>query len=370
MAATVNSVRDNAAFGLSFTAGDWHPYNKRLSTQIKAQNPFPVRRKNNRVVTACLPARKFTHPNNYIKIVGYQTNEFNWTYISELSILKDMDIDQIKTFLSVAAYGSFQEAAKRLYVTQSTVSTRVQRLEAYLRTPLFVRNRSGALLTPQGRLFLRHAKTLLITLEQARYDIGLPDRYQGSLRVAARIALWEELLPKWIGQFRRQFPAYSIRCDIGFEEDLMRRLIEGSLDIGLMYTPQHNPGLQIEHLFDETLVLFTTDPQKSWPDENYIYVDWGTNFYAQHHKSYPDLERPGQVVNIGWLGIQLILTNGGSCFLPERMAAPFIEAKRLFRVPNSLQFKLPAYLVFSQDGNADILSLALDSFRSFVKTNN
>ena len=51
-------------------------------------------------------------------------------------------------------------------------------------------------------------------------------------------------------------------------------------------------------------------------------VDWGPGFYAQHAQSYPDLERPPQVVNIGWLGGQLILCNGGSCFLPERMAAP------------------------------------------------
>jgi len=45
--------------------------------------------------------------------------------------------------------------------------------------------------------------------------------------------------------------------------------------VGMMYTPQHNPGLLIEHLFDETLALLTTDPDKPWPNEDYIYVDWG-----------------------------------------------------------------------------------------------
>ncbi len=278
-----------------------------------------------------------------------------------------MDIDQIRTFLSVAANGSFQEAANRLYVTQSTVSTRIQRLESYLRSSLFVRNRSGAHLTPQGQVFLRYAKALLLTLEQARHDIGLPDRYKGSIRIGARIALWEELLPGWIDLTRRNFPDISIRCDIGFEEDLMRRLVESSLDIGLMYTPQHNPGLQIEHLFDETLVLLTTDPNKPWPNEDYVYVDWGPYFYAQHSDSYPNLESPAQTVNIGWLGIQLIINNGGSCFLPIRMAAPFIRAHQLYIIPDSLQFKLPVYMVFTSANESVFIPQAIDSLRQYIK---
>ena len=94
----------------------------------------------------------------------------------------------------------------------------------------------------------------------------------------------------------------AIRSEIGFEEDLMRRLVETTLDIGLMYTPSHAPGLVVEHLFDETLVLVSSDPDIRWPDENYIYVDWGPGFYAKHRDNYPDPERPPQVANIGSLG--------------------------------------------------------------------
>ncbi len=278
-----------------------------------------------------------------------------------------MDIDQIRTFLGVVANGSFLEAANRLHVTQSTVSTRIQRLEAYLGVTLFVRNRSGAALTPSGHRFLRHAKSLLLTLEQARHDIGLPSRYRASITVGARIALWEGgLLPQWVGTMWELAPDISIRSEIGFEEDLMRGLIEGRMDVGLMYTPQHNPGLQIEHFFDETLALLTTDPDKPWPNEDYIYVDWGAAFYAQHNISYPDLERPPQVVNIGWLGVQLIISNGGSCFLPMRIAEPLIQAKKLFHVPDSPQFKLPAYMVFPRDSDSIVLHQVLDSLRSLA----
>jgi len=166
-----------------------------------------------------------------------------------------MDIDQVRTFLAVAANGSFLEAAKRLHVTQSTVSARIHNLETFFGATLFVRNRAGASLTPSGRRFLRHAKALVLTLEQARHDVGLPSRFSASIAMGARIALWEELLPRWVGRMRAHQPDVSIRSEIGFEEDLMRRVIEGTLDLALMYTPQHSPGLQVEHLFDETLVL-------------------------------------------------------------------------------------------------------------------
>lgn len=275
-----------------------------------------------------------------------------------------MDIDQVRTFLAVASNGSFIEAASRLYVTQSTVSARIQNLENYLRTRLFVRNRSGATLTPAGKRFLRHAKTLLLTMEQARHDVGLPGRYRATLTVGARIALWDAaFLPRWAGRMREHMPDVALRSEIGFEEDLMRRLIEGTLDIGLMYTPQHSHGLQVEHLFDETLVLVATDPDKPWPDRNYVYVDWGPGFYAEHSNSFPQLERPALLANIGWLAVQLVLENGGSCFLPKRMADQFIATGKLGLVPDSPEFRLPAYVIYPSNSDNSELQQSLEILR-------
>ena len=277
-----------------------------------------------------------------------------------------MDIDQARTFLAISAHGSFLEAARRLHVTQSTVSARIQNLETELGARLFVRNRAGASLTPAGHRFVQHAKTLVLTVEQARHDVGLPSRYRSSIRIGGRIALWEDFLPSWVGWMRRTTPDVSIRSEIGFEEDLMRRLIEGTLDIGLMYTPSHAPGLIVEHLFDETLVMVSSNPDTRWPNEDYIYVEWGPGFYAKHRESYPDLERPPQVVNIGWLGIQLILANGGSCFLPIRMARSLIQEGRLYLVEEGPEFTHPAYMVFPREADSEVLPQALEGLRELA----
>jgi len=225
-----------------------------------------------------------------------------------------MDIAQAKTFLAIAASGSFLEAARQLHLTQSTVSARIKRLEEELDAHLFVRNRSGASLTQDGKRFLEYAKRLVLTAEQAKHDVGLPSRYSATLRIGGRIALWEGFLPQWVGNMRNAVPDIAIRSEIGFEDDLMRHLIEGALDIGLMYSPSHSAGLNVEHLFDETLIFVSTRTDEYRPGDDYIYIEWGPGFYAQHNQSYPDLERPPQIVNIGWLGIQLLLENGGSCF--------------------------------------------------------
>lgn len=272
-----------------------------------------------------------------------------------------MDIEQIRTFLAVVAGGSFVAAAQRLHVTQSTVSARVHNLERSLGARLFVRNRGGAVLTTDGRRFVRHAKSMLRTLDQARHEVGLPSRYRATLHIGGRIALWEDLLPRFVGEFRRRAPDITVQAEIGFEEELMRRLIEGSLDLGLMYTPQQSPGLAVEHLFDERLVLIASGPETLEAD--YVHIDWGPAFHQQHAAAYREREPPALTANIGWLGEQLVLANGGSCYLPERMAAPLVAAGKARPVTDAPEFRLPAYLVFPRDSDSEVIPLALQALR-------
>jgi len=277
-----------------------------------------------------------------------------------------LDIDQARTFLAIAANGSFLEASRQLHLTQSTVSARIQRLEEELGGRLFVRNRAGASLTTAGQRFLEFAKRLVLTADQARHEVGLPQRYRATLHIGGRIALWEGFLPRWVGWMRNRADDVLVRSEIGFEEDLMRRLIEGTLDIGLMYTPTHSPGLMVERLFDETLVLVSTRPNDTAPGEDYIFIEWGPGFRAQHAQSFPQLERPPQVANIGWLGIQLTLANGGSCYLPARMAAPLIETGRLFRIAGAPEFIHPAYMVYPRESDNPVLAQALTGLRELA----
>jgi hypothetical protein len=103
---------------------------------------------------------------------------------------------------------------------------------------------------------------------------------------------------------------------------------------------------------------------KLW--EDYIDVDWGPGVDAQHVLSYPDLEGPPRVVNIGWPGVQLILTSGSRCFLPARMADPFISSGRHDRVMESPEYTHPAYMVYPQETEKAFLEQALQGLRALA----
>ena len=278
-----------------------------------------------------------------------------------------MDTELARTFLAVAATGNFVAAASRLHVTQSTVSARIHTLETLLGARLFQRGRNGAELTPAGKRFLRHAKNLVRTVEQARHDVGLPHGFRDVLTLSGRIAVWEGFLPHWVAWMQEAAPDVSLRLEIGFEADIMQGLIEGSVDIGVMYTPTTRSGLIVEPLFDETLQLVTSDLKRGWPDAGYIHIDWGPEFHAHFSDHYPDVPPPALVANIGWLGVQQLLTYGGSGYFPQRLLRHYLESGQLWRVPDAPQFRLPAYMVYPRDSNIATLKQALDGLRELAR---
>lgn len=277
-----------------------------------------------------------------------------------------MDTELARTFLTVAATGNFVATASRLHVTQSTVSARIHSLETQLGSRLFQRGRNGAELTPSGKRFMRHAKNLVRTVEQARHDVGLPQGFRDVLTLSGRIAAWEGFLPHWVTWMQQAAPDVSLRLEIGFEADIMQGLIEGTVDIGVMYTPTTRSGLVVEPLFDETLLLVTSDLKRGWPDEGYIHIDWGPEFHAQFSDHYPDAPPPALVANIGWLGVQQLLTYGGSGYFPLRLLRHYLEVGQLWRVPDAPQFKLPAYMVYPRDSDNATLKQALDGLRELA----
>jgi LysR family transcriptional regulator, flagellar master operon regulator len=280
-----------------------------------------------------------------------------------------VDTELARTFLSVVAAGSFVKAAERLFVTQSTVSARIHALEEHLRCQLFVRNKDGTTLTAAGRQFQKHAVSLMRTLEQARQDVGVPQGYRASLTVGARIGIWDSLLLRALAEIRAGVPDVALRAEIGLEEDLMLGLVEGRVDIGIMYTPQSRPGLNVELLLQEELVLVATGPENAKPlGASYVYVDWGPEFRAQHNASFPEFAGPGLSTNVGWLGLQQILEVGGAGYFPRRLVAQHVATGRLHEV-DAAKFYLPAYLVYPLQRDASVFDPVLQIIRNIAAGN-
>lgn len=261
-----------------------------------------------------------------------------------------MNIALARTFLAVAETGSFVAAAERLFVTQSTVSMRIKGLEDQLGKILFERGKSGAVLTASGDQFEKHALALVRIWEQARLEVSLPSGYQTALTVGGSYSLWDGFLLDWLARMRAGVPAVAIRTRLGFSSVLMQGLIEGTLDFGVMYTPQSRPGLEVDKLFDDELVMVSSEirPEKH-PGRNYIYVDWGPEFQADHSLNFPDLSTPGLYMELGSLGLRYLLRHEATGYFPRRIVQPFLERSTLKLVDTAPTFSYPAYVVHQGD---------------------
>lgn len=278
-----------------------------------------------------------------------------------------MDISQIRTFLEVVSTGSFVAAAERLNVTQSTVSVRIRTLEEQVGCTLFIRNKAGATLTPAGQRFQLHAAQLLRIWEQARQDVAVPSGYEAVLRIGGEAGLWNRLLNRWVPWMRQHHSEIALRCELGLAEGLTLSIVEGQLDIGVMYTPQSRPGLRIEQFVEEELVFVSAPPLEPGAPMDYVYVDWGREFGLQHRRSFPEFSSPPLVVGLGTLGFQYIVENGGQGYFPRRLADPFIKSGRLRLHEQAPRFHLPIFLVYSTGLDRGMLDAAVRGLEAIIE---
>jgi DNA-binding transcriptional LysR family regulator len=275
-----------------------------------------------------------------------------------------MDIALARTFLEIVACGNFVRAAERLHVTQTAVSVRVQTLEELLGRKLFVRNKAGASLTPAGEQFLRYAPLLVQVWERARHQVAVPPGLRAVVAVAGELSLWNPLLLDWLVWMRRSAPQLAVRTQVGLPESLMNQVGDGVIDIAVLYAPQHRPGLKIEKVMEEKLVLVTTARRKGAKYRgDYVYVDWGPEFAAQHNLSFPELANPGTYVGLGPLGLQFILKAGGSGYFRLNAATPHLRSGRLSLVRGAPEYLYPAYAVYSESADPKIVEPALAGMR-------
>jgi LysR family nitrogen assimilation transcriptional regulator len=167
-----------------------------------------------------------------------------------------VDLKQIEYFVRVAELGSFTRASSALNIAQPALSRQVRLLEVELRQNLLVRNGRGAVPTEAGKLLLEHGRGILHQVERAREELG---RVRGAL--AGRVAIG---LPPSIAKvltvpltrdFRARLPQAALSISEGLSAAMQESIINGRLDIALLYGAVPTPGLEITPLLDEDLFL-------------------------------------------------------------------------------------------------------------------
>ena len=148
---------------------------------------------------------------------------------------------------------------------------------------LFTRNKSGTKLTTEGRTFLPHARRLMDDWRAARASLSRTAEAPKRLSIGGEYTLSTALLVNWLVALKSDDPQLSVRTDVDSAQRLLDRVQAESLDVVTLYSPLRRAKLRTRLVLQEELVCITTHSDRRRPTvADYVYVDWGPDFSAQH----------------------------------------------------------------------------------------
>ena len=145
-----------------------------------------------------------------------------------------MEDHRIKAFCLVVELKSFSRAAEAKHLTQSAISQIVRGLEDELGAKLLNRDDKGITLTPAGRIFYQHAKTLLANYRRIETDMSaLSGELHGQLSIATITTLATQFLPSVIRDFSLQHPNVEFFITLGNSDEAVLTLQREACDLCL-----------------------------------------------------------------------------------------------------------------------------------------
>ena len=167
-----------------------------------------------------------------------------------------MDFKQLRYFVAVYEEGHVGRAAERLSISQPALSQQIRHLEQNLDVSLFERSSKRLLPTLAAHTLYNHALPLLDGMQRAREALG---NFKGqalrTLAIGVLQTVHTSLVPQMLERVRKAQPHLVVQIYELTGLEIERRLLNGSLDIGISYLPPRQPGLHGVLLYEDELTL-------------------------------------------------------------------------------------------------------------------
>ncbi|WP_457278689.1 LysR family transcriptional regulator [Polaromonas sp. P5_D5] len=145
-------------------------------------------------------------------------------------------ITELKTLIAVVRYGGFSAAGGQIGLTQSAVSSQIQRLEESLGLALFDRTRRSAVLNEEGARVLARAEEIVLLFSKLG-DAGTDDELASTLRIGAIASVQSSVLPRALAALRKENPKLPVHIAPGVSMKLMDQLDSAEIDAAVMIRP-------------------------------------------------------------------------------------------------------------------------------------
>lgn len=167
-----------------------------------------------------------------------------------------MELDQMRHFLSVVRWGNFTRAAAEIGLSQPALSRSIQRLEEELGRQLLDRQTRKVAPTDPGRLLEARAREILMRADDLRSEL-CDDGLHGNIRVGAIPTIAPFFLPARLRIFQSRFPDARVIVQEETTAQLVRKVLDGDIDVAVAALPIEKKYLNVEKLFEEELLLLT-----------------------------------------------------------------------------------------------------------------
>lgn len=185
----------------------------------------------------------------------------------------NITLNQLRVLREVARLGQFTRAAEALNVSQPAISKCIKDLERQVGAPLFEQVGRRVLLTEAGAILYAHADRVLTELTDAERALAaLQSGEAGRLIIGASTTPGTYLLPELLGAFRGKYPQVELTLEIGDTREVLQRVLDGPLDLGVVGEAEFKPALYVERIRTETLVLILP-PSHPLADKETITLD-------------------------------------------------------------------------------------------------
>ncbi len=169
-----------------------------------------------------------------------------------------MHIETLKVFCDLVDLQSFSLAAERNFITQSAVSQQIRTLEEKFNRRFLerVRGRREIKLTSAGEVFHREAKNVLAAYDQMHESLrGLVGKIGGTVKVSTTYSVGLYEMPAKVGEFMSKFPSAKIDLEYSRTTKVVRDVLSGSVELGVLAFPEPRRGLSIVPMPSHRLVL-------------------------------------------------------------------------------------------------------------------
>ncbi|PIC56306.1 LysR family transcriptional regulator [Sporosarcina sp. P12(2017)] len=175
-----------------------------------------------------------------------------------------MEFKDLEIFQVVAEKGTITAAAKELRYVQSNITSRIQKLEAELKTPLFNRHNRGMILTPEGKRLLLYSEKILSLTNEMRKIVQNDKEPSGKLELGSVETVIK--LPIILSRYNKKYKQVDISLLTGVTEGLQFKVLNHQLDGAFISEGTTHPDLAVHDVLEEELVLLSSKPFQSIED--------------------------------------------------------------------------------------------------------